>query len=150
MRARVAIAALASVGLLFVAGCGSGEKNDYIDAFNKIQLQFQKDVTKATKVDASSGISGFKSTLTGIAKSVDKTSAKLEDLEPPDEVKTQHDNFVKALDDYSSSLSKAAKAIDSDDPQATIDASSALLDATTAVSEKTSKLTDEINTELHK
>ena len=101
---------------LVAAGCGSdtADKNEYVNAVNKAQTDFADGIGKVQQgASASDGAAVFDE----MKASVDKVVADLKAVDPPEDVKSLHDQLVSQLADFGDAVEKAGSSIESGDAQ---------------------------------
>ncbi|MEK6328832.1 MAG: hypothetical protein AABM66_15115 [Actinomycetota bacterium] len=74
-------------------------KNDYLTQVNEAQSQF---ASESQKLDLANpkGPEDFQKKLEGLIPLVDDLIAKLDDIQPPEQVTAEHDKLVTQLEDY--------------------------------------------------
>jgi hypothetical protein len=105
---------LALFTVLVVAACGDEKTNNYVDDANDVLTTLQADAKKATQGDTSSP-EGIKKQLTQLSADVKKAADGFEALEPPDDVKADHQKLIDTLRKSATSLDDGVKALDQGD-----------------------------------
>jgi hypothetical protein len=134
--------------ILAAAGCGNGEKNDYVDQVNAIQTDLQ---TQASETLAG----GAPSTGPQAAEFADKLQAlfasaadDLEAVDPPEEVADLHAQLVAKVREIGDEIGKAGEAFSSGNAAQIQQAAADLQSAVGTAQPELSSLIDQINTEL--
>ena len=115
-RAAATCLALTAAFAVPVAGCGSDKKDTYRQDVQKAANEFKASVEKAgAQVKSGSSLEARVPALASFKASVDKLAARLDQLDPPSDLKKTNDEAVKELRTLSSDLSDYAAAAKSGD-----------------------------------
>lgn len=146
--------ALASlIAVVALAGCGGNadEANDYVEQVNGVQSALTQQFTSlAGRVTRVSQPEADARALREYEAAVDKAVSDLRAIDPPGEVKADHEMLVKATASYGPAIETARKVFEGQNARAIIKAQT---DLNTSVRETTSKvnaLASEINAALRK
>jgi hypothetical protein len=100
------LAAVLAVLVLPLTGCGTSQKDDYRQDFQKVAETFRTSVEKAgAQVQSGATLKERVPALRSFKASVDKLASDLDGLDPPDELQQTNDDAVKQLRTLSSDLS---------------------------------------------
>ena len=150
MRRLLPLLAAVAIGAV-VAGCGTETKkaNDYVDAVNRAQNQFATTFDRlSSRITSTSTPQQDQRTLDGFKRAVDKVVGDLRAVEPPDTVKTLHDQLVAEIASYGREIDKAKSAFANGRPKEIIRAQTELVTAVTRVSGQINRTIDAINKKL--
>ena len=149
MSALVRVAALAAIALSLVA-CGSDTKaaNDYVDAVNKAQTDFVDNVNKLQSSPSNSP-GQAKAIFDKLQAGVQKIVSDLKAVDPPDKVKSLHQQLISQMSQFDASIGKAGDALSSGDAQKIVTAQQQFLTEVTQIGNKVSSTIDQINQKLH-
>jgi hypothetical protein len=100
------LALAAALVVLPLAGCGTSQKDQYKQDFQKVAASFRSSVEKAgAQVKSGATLQQRVPALRSFKASVDKLASDLDGLDPPDELQRTNDDAVKQLRTLSSDLS---------------------------------------------
>src|SRR5215211_4640942 len=150
---RAALVCVAALSLLVAAGCGGDtkESNDYVGAINKVQTEFANNVQKVgstPSTGSSDPTAAAKKTFTDLKTAIDKVIADLKAVDPPDKVKTLHDDLIAEMNDFDDQVKAAGNSLNSTDPTAIISAQSKFAASASTLGTRISKTIDDINAKL--
>src|SRR5688572_6027627 len=139
---------LASTVALVAAGCGNGEKNDYVDEVNAIQTDLQSETT-----EISSGAADNPNQIADIATQLQDAfaaaAADLEAVDPPEDVADLHAQLIDQVSGLGEQIGAAGEAIqNAETPQEIQQAATELSTAANGAGTELSSLIDEINATL--
>lgn len=145
---RVASTCIVVLGLA-AAGCGgdTAEKNDYVDAVNKAQTDFNETVGKV-QTGATSGAADAEKNFDALGASLDKVVADLKAVDAPDDVKAEHDQLVANMAEFGDVIEKFGEQVSSGDQQKILDAQTELITDAGEIATKISQTITQINTKL--
>jgi hypothetical protein len=148
---------------LGAVACGSGDdggdggsstaaaeplsKGDYLKQVNDAQNDFATDAGKLNLANPSSP-KGFKRSLDELVGLIDTLTARLDDIEPPDEVAAEHDRLTASLRSYQDVLVEQKDALGSDDNKQVVAAAAKIGAASKLFSKRFDATIDRINEEL--
>jgi hypothetical protein len=139
----VATAAVA----LAVAGCGNGEKNDYVDKVNEIQNHLQTQATQAIS-EAPANPAQAGELVKKLQSLFADTADQLKAVDPPSDVADLHQQLVDKVREVSEQIGKVSDAFDSGNPQQIQQAATDLQTAISSSQTDLSSLIDQINEQL--
>jgi hypothetical protein len=102
------IALAASLGLA-AAGCGSGDKNDYVKQLNKAVASLQTSLTTATAGLGSGDGTQVATKLESGGKAMDAAADNFDKIDPPSDAAHAHGEIVDGLHKLASTFRGAAK-----------------------------------------
>jgi hypothetical protein len=149
---RAAVACLAVLSLVVVAGCGGDtkSKNDYVSAINKVQTDFADNVNKVGAAPAGGDpVQAAKDTFSNLKTAIDKVIADLRAVKPPDQVKTLHNQLITEMTEFNAQVKLAGDSLSAKDPQTLISAQSKFATSASTLGTRISKTITDINTKLH-
>jgi hypothetical protein len=138
---------------LGVVACGgddatsTSDKNDYIEKVNDAQKEFAAGAAKLNLANPS-GPEDFKKSLDGLDPLLSGIVSDLEAIDPPEEVKAEHDKLVSSMKDYQKVVNDNKEALGSGDPAATQEAAQTIATASTKFSTDFDSTVNAINTKL--
>ena len=116
-RALCALAAIAA--LVGFAGCGSSKTDDYKSQARKVAQDFKNSAEKTSQqVSTATTTDQRVKGLEALKGSVDDAANGFENLSPPDNVKTEHQQLVAGFRSLSSDISDLEDAVKTDDKNA--------------------------------
>src|SRR4051812_19095319 len=138
---------------LGVVACGGGggtstsDKNDYIQKVNDAQKEF---ATGAAKLNLSSPSSpeDFKKSLDGLDPLLSGIVSDLDGIDPPEEVKAEHDKLVSSMTSYQKTVNDNKAGLTSGDQAATQKSAQAIATASSQFSTQFDSTVDQINSKL--
>ena len=139
-----------SVGFAACGGDGgtsNDDKNDYISKVNDAQKEFADGAAKLNLANPSSP-EDFKKSLDGLDPLLSGIVSDLEAIDPPEEVKAEHDKLVSSMKDYQKVVNDNKEALGSGDPAATQEAAQTIATASTKFSTDFDSTVNAINTKL--
>jgi outer membrane murein-binding lipoprotein Lpp len=152
--ARALLLAAFALALVAVAGCGGGDtkrKNDYVNAVNRAQTEFQTSFDRLqADITATSTPAQERATLARLGRAVDTVVAKLHAINPPAEVAALHARLNAKVGAYRTAIDAAREAFKSKDPQKLIAAKTRFDTALSTVGRDISATIDAINAKLRK
>jgi hypothetical protein len=92
----ITAALIAAVAVLLVA-CGNSESNGYVSSVNDVTSQLQSDVSEISSGADVSSPQQAATIFTQVSGKVDAAAAKLNAIEPPDQVADLHQKLVQDL-----------------------------------------------------
>jgi hypothetical protein len=93
--------------VLALAGCGSASKDDYAKGFRPINdelVELGQRIGKSAGAASGKSDRQIKTEFGGYAKETADLRKKLDDLDPPDDLKSDHDKLASAVGDAEHSL----------------------------------------------
>ncbi len=148
---RLTIAAcLIAATTVVLAACGdTEEKNDYVDAVNNVTSTLNSGLSdvssQAGSVDSPDQVAGV---FTDFAAQLETATTELEDISPPEEVTSQHDDLIADLQALSEEASTAAEEIKSGGAAALVATAQGFIAEATRISTEADATITEINSEL--
>jgi uncharacterized lipoprotein len=105
------LALIAALLVLPLAGCGTSQKEQYRQDFQKVAEQFRSSVDRAgSQARSGASLKQRVPALRSFKASLDKLASDLGGLDPPADLKRQNDDAVRQLRTLSSDLSDYEKA----------------------------------------
>jgi hypothetical protein len=114
-----------------VAACGgddgtsADDKTEYIEQLNDAQEKFAAEVQKLNLRNPSSA-EGFKQSLDGLDPLLSGIVSDLRAIEPPDEVKAEHDRLISLMQGYQKTVKDNKEGVTSGEQQRTLEAARAI------------------------
>jgi hypothetical protein len=134
---------------LVAAGCGNGEKNDYVDEVNAIQTDVQ---TQANDLLAQGADISKPQQAVQLVEDLQQifvdAAADLEAVEPPEDVADLHAQLVEEIGSVGDQIGGVTDAFQSGNPQQIQQAASDLQSAISGSQTELSSLIDQINSTL--
>jgi isochorismate synthase EntC len=115
---RAALLLTALLGLIAAGGCGSDTKssNEYVKDLNQVQTDFVNSISKATSSSGSgSAQDQAKKTFASLDTSIDKLISDLKGIDPPDKVKSLHQDLIDEMTQFKAQVNTAAESLASGD-----------------------------------
>lgn len=122
-------------------------KKDYLEQVNKAQTDFAGQAAKLDLANPSSP-KDFKRSLDKLVGLIDRLEARLDGLEPPESVASQHDKLVNGLGDYGEVIEQEKGGLASDDRKEVVDAATEIGNASTKFSTDFNGTIQQINGNL--
>jgi|SRR3954454_20769788 len=148
--ARAAVLWLAVLSLV-AAGCGSDSKstNDYVSSINKVQTDFAKNVRKVGSTPAGTDpAKAAKDTFTSLQAAIDKVIADLKGVQPPDKVKSLHNQLISEMRQFDNDVKAAGDSLSSKDPKAIAAAQAKFAASASSLGTRISQTISQINQKL--
>lgn len=151
--ARAALVCVAALALVAGAGCGGDTKeaNDYVSAVNKVQSDFANSIQKAGGARGSKSsdpTAAAKQTFGDLNTAIHKVVSDLKAVDPPDEVKTLHNDLVSEMSEFQRQVKAAGESLSASDPHTIATAQSKFAASASSLGTRISKTIDEINAKL--
>lgn len=137
---------LLSLAVVACGGDDTAEKNDYVDEVNKAQNEFADSANQITNQD-SSDPEAFQRSLDDLDPALTEVVKDLENIEPPEEVKGEHDQLTNSLREYRNDLNTAKGDLSGDTGEST-EAAQQIVTASQEFSTEFDRLINEINRKL--
>jgi hypothetical protein len=116
-RALCALAAIAA--LVGFAGCGSSKTDDYKSQARKVAQDFKNSAQQTSQQVSSATTTDERvKGLEALKGSVDDAANGFEDLSPPDDVKSEHEQLIAGFRSLSSDISDVEDAVKTNDKNA--------------------------------
>lgn len=132
------LAALLTVALAACGGDDTEAKNAYVDEVNTAQTSFASTFEQlSTRITSTSTPEEDRATLRRFRAAIDRTTARLEGVTPPDSVKELHQQFIAEIDSYGDAIRTFQGALDGDAEE--------LAKAQAALAKQTSQTGEDIN-----
>jgi hypothetical protein len=117
MRSFVLLAVTAALAL---AGCGTGEKNDYVQSVNEATTEMTKALSSVGNVGTDPA--AMATTLQKGSDAIEKAATDFEAIDPPDNAKHAHTLMVDGLHSLATTFEEAATAAKAKDTQKVVEA----------------------------
>lgn len=149
----VAMLSLLLVGAFALAACGGAEQRDarnaYVAAVNRAQEEFASTVTTVSqRITPQSTPAQDRKTLERFRAAIDDVVAKLQRIEVPSDVKTEHEQLVAAMSGFGSDIKQATDALDDPNSRKIADAQREIATATQTVNGRIDAAIAAINSKL--
>lgn len=122
-------------------------KDDYLKEVNTAQTDFATEAGKLNLANPSSP-KGFKKSLDQLVGLIDKLTERLDAVEPPESVASQHDDLVSQLTAYGDAIEEEKGGLTSGEQKEVVDAAGKIQKASTTFSTDFSATINEINKRL--
>jgi hypothetical protein len=122
-------------------------KNDYLKEVNTAQTDFAGEAGKLNLANPSSP-KGFKKSLDQLVGLIDKLTERLDAVEPPETVASQHDDLVSQLTAYGDAIEEEKGGLTSGNNKEVADAAGKIQKASTTFSTDFSATINEVNKRL--
>jgi multidrug resistance efflux pump len=100
---------------LAAAGCGSSNKNDYVQSVNKAEASLQKSLSGLSAIGASSSGAQVATQLEQGGSALDAAADDFNNIKPPGDAKHAHGQIVDGLHKIAGTFRTAAKSAKSND-----------------------------------
>jgi hypothetical protein len=98
-----------AAGALAVAACGSSDRNDYVKSLNKAEATLQKNLSGLGDIGAGASPMQVAAKLDAGGQALDNAADDFNGIQPPDDAKHAHGQFIDGLHKLASTLHGAAK-----------------------------------------
>jgi hypothetical protein len=149
--ARPAALCLAVLALVAV-GCGSDSKstNNYVSAINKVQTDFANNVREVGAAPAGSDpAKAARDTFTNLHVAISKAVAELKGVQPPDKVKSLHNQLVSEMTQFEGEVKAAGDSLNSKDSKTIAAAQTKFAASASSLGTRISQTISAINKQLH-
>lgn len=145
-----ALSAALLLSILAIAGCGSSaDKDAYVQSVSRVQQQTQTDAkTLSDKMQTAKTPAQIADNLSQLGRNIEKNASSLKAIKAPDDVKTQHEEYVKLMNDFGKKLESLATDVRTATPGNVKDVLTKASRATTDLSTEEQKVVSEINSAL--
>ena len=128
-------------------GSSTDDKNDYIQKVNDAQKEFADGAAKLNLANPSSP-EDFKKSLDGLDPLLSGIVSDLKAIEPPEEVKAEHDKLVSSMEDYQKTVNDNKEGLTSGEQEETQKAAQAIATASSQFSTTFDSTVNSINSKL--
>ena len=136
-----------------LGACGGAderkEKNAYVREVNAAQVEFSSTVeTVSQRITPKSSSAQDRKTLRRFEVAIDDVVTKLRNVNVPADVKTEHNQLVRAMTGFGADIERATKALDGADTRKIADAQRSIASATQTVNTRIEAAIAAINSKL--
>jgi len=128
-------------------GTSTDDKNAYIKKVNDAQTEFAQGAAKLNLANPSSP-EDFKKSLDGLDPLLSGIVSDLDSIDPPEEVKAEHDKLVSSMKSYQKTVNDNKEGLTSGDQEATQKSAQAIASASSQFSTQFDSTVDQINSKL--
>jgi hypothetical protein len=128
-------------------GTSTDDKNQYIQKVNDAQKEFADGAAKLNLANPSSP-QDFKNSLDGLDPLLSGIISDLEAIDPPEEVKAEHDKLVQSMKDYQKVVNDNKQGLASGEQDATQQSAQVIATASSKFSTEFDSTVNQINTKL--
>ena len=128
-------------------GTSNDDKNEYIQKVNDAQKEFADGAAKLNLANPDSP-EDFRKSLDGLDPLLTGIVSDLEAIEPPEEVKAEHDKLVASMKSYQKTVSDNKEGLTSGEQESTQESAQAIATASSKFSTEFDATVNQINSKL--